>query len=219
MKKRLLTHRQCEILEFLKTFTRENGYPPTVREVCAATGLKSPRSVTQHLEALERKGYIERGREKSRAIRFLRDPPTGESNSVVALRVEGQTVVGTNDARTPAESFCLRLDRRLVDGSNSFLLRVQGDSMNGTHIVDGDYIVVDPDPRATHGDLVVARVGGQTTVKRYEARPDGPYLVPDRVGRASGAIALPDADVELVGTVVGLIRQMNRARPRVTGRP
>jgi repressor LexA len=74
-----LTPRQEEILEFLGAYTRDNGYPPTVREICAATGLKSPRSVSQHLQALEKKGYIERGRNKSRAIRFLQDPAPMES--------------------------------------------------------------------------------------------------------------------------------------------
>jgi len=74
MEKLPLTTRQREILEYMGSFTRESGYPPTVREICSATGLRSPRSVSQHLQSLERKGYIQRGRDKSRAIRFLHRP-------------------------------------------------------------------------------------------------------------------------------------------------
>ena len=83
------TIRQKEILDYLGVHTRDYGYPPTVREICRATGLKSPRSVSQHLQALERKGYIHRGRDKSRAIRFLHRPDSlgpHAPDQVVALK-------------------------------------------------------------------------------------------------------------------------------------
>ncbi len=209
MERRPLTSRQREILDFMESFTREHGYPPTVREICAATGLRSPRSVSQHLQALERKGYIARGRDKSRAIRFLHRNVTANADDLVCLRLEGRAAAGSHGTSEATDSFCLRIDRQLVDGSNSFLLRVEGDSMRGAHIVEGDYIVVDPDPCVEHGDVVVARVGDETTVKRYEARSDGAYLVPEHDGRARMAVAAGGPNVQLIGKVVGLIRRIN----------
>ena len=211
MEKQPLTSRQAEILEHMESFARDHGYPPTVREICKATGLRSPRSVTQHLQALERKGYIERARDKSRAIRFLRASGTGAASSgdVVRLSVVGKVSAGAATSSAGLEESTFYIDRRLVDGDHSFLMKVEGDSMIGAHIMEGDYIVVNPDPATRNGDVVVARVAGETTVKRFQSNEDGVFLVPENSRMEPIDISTHGSDVRILGKVVGLIRRMH----------
>ena len=210
MKKQPLTSRQEEILEHMESFTRDHGYPPTVREICKATGLRSPRSVTQHLQALERKGYIERARDKSRAIRFLHKPITGAGigEQVVRLQVVGKAAAGAAMSPERIDQSTFYIDRHLVEGDHPFLMKVEGDSMIGAHIMEGDYIVVNPDPATENGDIVVARVAGKTTVKRFEEREDGVFLVPENSRIAPIDISERGRDIRILGKVVGLIRRM-----------
>jgi repressor LexA len=188
----------------MEAFTRANGYPPTVREICKATGLRSPRSVSQHLQALERKGYIQRGRDKSRAIRFLHKSVTGDAT--VALPVRGRVSAGRPVTATDDGETTLLVDRRLAGDDGSFLMQVEGDSMIDAHIVEGDYIVVSPDREARGGDVVVASVGDETVVKRYEEREDGVHLVPQNSGMSPLDLSSRAKEVKILGRVVGLIR-------------
>lgn len=198
-----LTGRQQEILEYVSSFTRDTGYPPTVREIGRATGLRSPRSVSQHLQALERKGFIHRGKEKSRAIRVLDRPdsPVPATNALaVPLLMRGRVVAGeaASTADVPGTSYLI--DRELFEGAGNYLMRVDGECMVDTHILSGDMIVVSPGSTAKHGDVVVARINGDTSVKRYEESGESRRLV-----SVKGSVAL-DASVQIVGRVVGLIR-------------
>ncbi|HEX5131700.1 MAG TPA: transcriptional repressor LexA [Candidatus Krumholzibacteria bacterium] len=205
MEKLPLTNRQKEILEYLGAHTRDFGYPPTVREICRATGLKSPRSVSQHLQALERKGYIHRGKDKSRAIRFLHRPDSlGPSQEGVrSLSVRGRVAAGAAPAVSgdvPAGDYLL--DRALFDSPDTFLMKVEGGCMVDAHILEGDLVVVSPDPLVQSGDVVVASIGGEVSVKRYETRGDSDYLVSQM-----GPLRLDDElQVQILGKVVGLIR-------------
>lgn len=207
MEKLPLTNRQKEILEFLGAHTRDFGYPPTVREICRATGLKSPRSVSQHLQALERKGYIHRGKDKSRAIRFLHRPDSlgpAPTDGVIALSLRGRVAAGQPVTGTESPGTQYLFDRALFSSPEHFLMKVEGDCMVDAHILEGDLIVVSPDATAQSGDVVVARVGGEISVKRYEVRDGGDYLVSQL-----GPMRI-DADgfhVQILGRVVGLIRQ------------
>jgi repressor LexA len=206
MEKLPLTIRQKEILEYLGVHTRDYGYPPTVREVCRATGLKSPRSVSQHLQALERKGYIQRGRDKSRAIRFLHRPESLGSNGsdhAVALPLQGRVAAGHAVNGNPVDGASYYVDRTLFAGEGNFLLKVEGDCMVDSHILEGDLIVVAPDRTAASGDVVVAKVGGEITVKRYEMRAGNEYLVSQR---GPVKIDTKGPQVQILGRVVGLIR-------------
>jgi len=198
-----LTNRQQEILEFVASFTHDAGYPPTVREIGRATGLRSPRSVSQHLQALEKKGFIHRGREKSRAIRVLDRPDSpvaATGDPVVSLLMRGRVAAGEVSGATDAPGRTYVVDRALFEGNGNFLMRVDGECMSDTHILSGDMIVVSPDRAVKHGDVVVARVNGETSVKRYEVRDEAGRLVSD-----NGAVPL-DASVQIMGRVVGLIR-------------
>jgi repressor LexA len=201
-----LTARQKEILEYLAAFTREAGYPPTVREICRATGLRSPRSASQHLQALQRKGYIQRARDKSRAIRFLHDPDAVQpaaADRVVALSLRGSVEAGPVAPGENAAASSYLVDRALFSAPGQFLMRVEGDCMANEHIVSGDFIVVSPDSSVGHGDVVVARVGAEVSVKRYETGLDGAFLVSE-----TGPLRVDarGAQVRIIGKVVGLIR-------------
>jgi len=201
-----LTVRQKEILEYLGLHTRDYGYPPTVREICRATGLKSPRSVSQHLQALERKGYIHRGRDKSRAIRFLHRPDSlGASGSdhTVSLPVRGCVAAGLAANSADVGDASYYVDRTLFAGDGNFLMKVEGDCMVDAHILEGDLIVVSPERAAASGDVVVARIGTEVSVKRYEMRGDSEYLV-SQMGPVR--IDSKGSDVQILGRVVGLIR-------------
>lgn len=209
MEKLPLTIRQKEILEYLGVHTRDYGYPPTVREVCRATGLKSPRSVSQHLQALERKGYIQRGRDKSRAIRFLHRPEsmgTNPSDHAVALPLKGSVAAGLAVNGNAIDEGSYYVDRALFSGSGNFLMKVEGDCMVDAHILEGDLIVVSPDRAAASGDVVVARVGAEVTVKRYEMRGGNEYLV-SQMGPIK--IDSKGPQVQILGRVVGLIRSVS----------
>lgn len=206
MEKLPLTIRQKEILEYLGVHTRDYGYPPTVREVCRATGLKSPRSVSQHLQALERKGYIQRGRDKSRAIRFLHRPEsmgTNGSDHAVALPLKGSVAAGLAVNGNAVNDASYYVDRALFSGDGNFLMKVEGDCMVDAHILEGDLIVVSPDRAAASGDVVVARIGAEVTVKRYEMRAGNEYLV-SQMGPIK--IDSKGPQVQILGRVVGLIR-------------
>lgn len=207
MEKLPLTSRQKEILEYLGSHTRDFGYPPTVREICRATGLKSPRSVSQHLQALERKGYIHRGKDKSRAIRFLHRPdslgPSGPAG-VLSIALRGHVAAGAAPVATgDGLAVTYLVDRALFDNPENFLMRVEGGCMVDAHILEGDLIVVSPDPSVHSGDVVVARVGGEVTVKRYETRGGVDYLV-SQMGPVK--IDAGGPHVQILGKVVGLIR-------------
>ena len=209
MEKQPLTSRQKEILDYMESFTVDNGYPPTVREICKATGLKSPRSVSQHLQALERKGYIQRGRDKSRAIRFLHKSVTaGSSGDIVRLRLLGKVFAGAAATAADLPETEFAMDREFAGSDKSFLMKVEGDSMIDAHIVEGDYIVVNPESETAHGDIVVAKIGEETTVKRYEVRDGGVYLVPRNSGHEP--IDITTTEARILGKVVGLIRQMGQ---------
>lgn len=203
MDKHPLTDRQQEILEYVASFTRDAGYPPTVREIGRATGLRSPRSVSQHLQALEKKGFIHRGREKSRAIRVLDRPDSpvaATGGHAISLLMRGRVVAGEAASTPDISGASYLVDRTLFEGTGNFLMRVEGDCMVDTHILSGDMIVVSPQRAAQDGDVVVARIHGDTSVKRYEAKAGGRRLVSD-----TGFIAMDDS-VQIVGRVVGLIR-------------
>ena len=158
-----------EILHFLTKFTAENGYAPSVREICAAVGLQSTATVHYHLNALRDAGLIEMDEMKKRAI-SLPDAQRADRIPVVGVVTAGVPILATENIEGyipwDGESGC-------------FVLRVRGDSMIGAGILDGDKVVVRPQPDAENGQIVVALLGDSATVKRF--RKDGKqiWLLPE----------------------------------------
>jgi repressor LexA len=201
-----LTERQREVYDFLLAFWRSNGYPPAIREVAAHFGFRSTRAVVDHLNALERKGWIVRGRERSRAIEFPRETmaPTAD---VVELPVVGRIAAGEPILAVENVVDQVAMDRSWVRGKTPFLLRVVGDSMKDAGIYEDDYVLVSRQDVAEDGEIVVALLEDDATVKRLRKRGGEVSLEPANDAYEPIQVT-PDQRFSLVGRVVGLFRKM-----------
>ena len=194
-----LTARQKCVYNFIRQRIRRKGYGPTVREIADAFGIRSPNGVMCHLRALEKKGLIRRQPNKSRAIELVKDGQPRQG-----LRLAGRVAAG---AATLAEEQNDWIDfAEFFEGPDVFVLEVTGDSMVDAHIQDGDYVVVRRSKVASPGDIVVAMIDGEATLKYWHPEP-----VRGRV-RLQPANADMDPlyvkDAEIVGVVCGVVRKI-----------
>jgi len=201
--KKQLTKKQEEILEFIKKRIKEKGYPPAVREICEATGLKSTSTVHGHLTRLEKKGYIRRDPSKPRAIEIVDDEFYVHRN-VVQLPLVGKVTAGEPILAVENIEETMTLPYDLVGTEDAFLLRVRGDSMIEAGIYDNDIIIVRRQNVAENGDIVVALIDDEATVKRFYKEHDHIRLQPEN--KAMKPIIVKD--VKILGKVIGLIRRM-----------
>ena len=171
MRSNELTSKQLMILEFIKDQLLAKGYPPSVREICQAVGLKSTSTVHAHLNKLEKLGYIRRDPTKPRAIEILDSNIFGNSiteKEIINLPLVGQVTAGQPILAEQNIQEYLPLPAQLVKGNDTFLLRVKGESMINAGILDRDYVVVDKNSTASDSQIVVALVNGESaTVKRF----------------------------------------------------
>lgn len=191
MSKDKLSKRQQSIYDYICTYTRDHGYPPSVREIGAAVGLASPSTVHMHLKSLEEKGYIHRDSKKPRTIEVVEDSEPEQASTPlvnVTQNVDGNTitlpVVGRVAAGVPilAEQNVeevMSLPTSVVGDSSSFVLRVHGQSMINAGILDGDYIVVKEEHDAHNGEIVVALIDDSATVKTFYREKDRIRLQPE----------------------------------------
>lgn len=201
---RPLTARQEEIYNFLVNHLSVYGYPPTLREICAAFEMKSTRAASDHLIALERKGFISRKPDMSRGIELLGSRAGGQGESIPVL---GKVAAGEPLLAQENISERLTLDPEFLTGDGNFLLEVSGDSMIEAHICPGDYILVNPQETADNGDIVVALLDDEATVKRFERTSSGIRLIPEN--QALQPIIVHDLEqFRIVGKVVGVIRKL-----------
>ena len=177
MSPKTLTDRQRSILDFLGDYLTEHGYPPTLREIGAHFGIKSPRGVQDHLEALERKGHIRRRREASRGIEILGARPSSAEN-VVRLPLVGRVAAGQPVLSEENIDDWMEIDAALAR-KGSFLLKVVGDSMIEAHICEGDTLVVESAEEARNGEIVVALVDDEATVKTFHREKGAIRLQPE----------------------------------------
>ena len=204
-----LTDRQRAVLDFIKTFSGENGVPPTVREIGGRFHV-TPRAAFDHLRALERKGYLRRrataGR-TSRALTLIRDeaPPPSAIREIPIL---GRIAAGAPLLSAENREGTLPVSADFLGGrpDEMFSLRVRGESMIDAHIVEGDLVLVRSQDHAEPGDIVVALVDGEATVKRY--RRDGPLVVlkPEHPTMAPIVVDPGEKEVRILGKVVGVVR-------------
>lgn len=210
-----LTDRQQEVFNFIVTYIEEKGYPPTIREMQEGLTIGSLRGVTIHLDALHKKGFIERlssknGPRTSRGIRILarlESKARDEEKGVLRLPLIGTIAAGTPLLATQNIEDIIPIPNHLLrgGGQNFFLLRVQGESMTGAHILPGDLVIIQPQQTAETGDIVAARIGEEATVKRFsrhgnriELQPQNPNYAPIPLRKADNAA--------IIGKVVGLLR-------------
>lgn len=193
---------QERILEFIQQHTKEKGYPPSVREICTAVGLKSTSTVHGHLQRLERRGLLRRDQTKPRAIEVL---VREEKKETIDLPIIGVVTAGlpilaeenVEDTFPVPEAF-------VSNGNEHFMLRVKGESMIDAGILDGDYVIVQKENTARNGDIIVALIEDEATIKTFykesdhiRLQPENPTMEPIRV-----------RDVSVLGHVVGLFRNM-----------
>ena len=199
-----LTKRQKEILDHIEGFIGENGYAPSFEEIADAFGYSSLATVHEHLSNLERKGYIRKAYNESRSIELI---GAAFGSKVVELPLLGAVAAGLPiEAIEQQETLSVPPDM-VRSGRESFVLRVEGESMIDEQIRDGDYIVVSAQDTADDGQMVVALVGGDSaTVKKMYREPDGRIRL--QPANPSMAPIVEDAsNVQIQGVVVGVIRK------------
>ena len=210
----VLTDRQREILEFITQSIRERGYPPTLREIGVQFGIRSTNGVNDHLRALEKKGHLQREDLKSRALRPVgpRGPvrsPTRDED-MVEIPIIGRVAAGAPLLAVENVEDTVKVDRFFIGQTKEvFALRVKGDSMIEDGIFDGDYIFVRKQLQANRGDIVVAMINDEATVKRYY--PEGDTIRFQPANSAMQPILVRKRDfkaVNLIGLVVGVYRKM-----------
>ena len=198
-----LTTRQQEIFEYVKTYAREHGYPPTVRDIGKAIGLTSSSTVHAHLANLEKLGVLKRDPTKPRALEVLVD----KAKSVVTpngLPLVGQVAAGQPVLADENIQEYVPVPQIAGGDEGEFVLRVRGDSMKDAGIFDKDYVVVRPQNTATNGQIVVAMLEGEATVKRFFKEKQRVRLQPEN----DALEPIYARDVEIVGRVVGVCRRV-----------
>ncbi|MCJ7856175.1 transcriptional repressor LexA [Lachnospiraceae bacterium NSJ-143] len=200
-----LSIKQQQILDYLKSEVKERGYPPSVREICDAIGLKSTSTVHGHLTRLERKGYIRRDPSKPRAIEILDDEPVfSEDQEVVDVPIIGTITAGMPILAVENIDGTFPIPVQYITGESMFMLKVRGESMINAGIFDKDLILVKQQRMADNGDIVVALIDDDyATVKRFymenghiRLQPENPSMSPIIVEKCT-----------VLGIVTGLFRK------------
>ena len=199
-----LTKRQQEIFDFIKRYSAKHGYPPTVRDIGKAIGLGSPSTVHAHLSNLEKLGVLRRDPSKPRALEVLRETARR------AVRPSGLPVVGRVAAGQPVlaeENIEEYVTVTNIAGGDDgdYVLRVSGDSMKNAGILDGDHVVVRPQDTARNGEIVVALVGEEATVKRFFKESDHIRLQPEN----ESLEPIRTREAQVMGRVVGVCRRVD----------
>lgn len=209
---RKITKRQQQIYDFIRAYQQEKGYPPSVREMAAAVGLSSPSTVHAHLSALEDHGLIKRDKTKPRALEvFDQDGTSVKTAEVrampdrgsVSLPLVGRVAAGMPILAEQNVEDTFTLPTEIVTDSSSFVLEVHGNSMVNVGIYNGDYIVVREQKSAMNGEIVVAMIDGEATVKTFYKEHGRVRLQPEN--DAMGPIFATNPTI--LGKVVALLRR------------
>ncbi len=188
-----LSPMRMKILDYVTSFSQSNGYPPTVREICAAVGLLSPSTVHSHLKILQDGGYLKKDDRKTRAITVPG-----------AVSFGGVPLVGVVTAGKPilAQEELIKYIPFEGDATGHFALQVKGDSMIDAGILDGDIVIVRQQSTALHGQIVVAMIDDEATVKRLRLAADGVWLMPENPAYEP----IDGSECEILGKVISLYR-------------
>lgn len=204
-----LTKRQQMVLDFITQSITDRGYPPTLREIGSHMGIRSTNGVNDHLRALERKGYLKREDMKSRALRPMK-MAAAESEDVISIPVVGRVAAGEPVLAEQNVEDTVTLDRYFIGNQREvFGLRVRGDSMIDAGIHDGDFIFVRKQMHAERGEIVVALIEDEATVKYFHPGPDTIKLVAANSAYAPIIIRKRDfRPTQILGVVVGVFRRI-----------
>ena len=198
-----LTQKQQVIYDYLLKFTAENGYPPSVREIAAAVGLKSPSTVHFHLKALEEAGAINRDTGKTRAITAVQSSlPEEEAPQLNRVPVLGNVAAGAPILAEECVEDYLTFDTEGRSGEH-FALRIRGESMLNAGILPGDYVVVQRQPVARNGEIIIALLGDEATCKRLSKKNGKVWLLPENPDYEP----IDGTDCQILGKVIAVVRK------------
>lgn len=207
---KILSKKREAILDFIVKKQREDGYPPSVREIASAVGLKSSSSVHTHLQVLQNEGFLVRDPTKPRAIQVRYEPNSKVAMDTAPLRyvpLVGQVAAGTGVLASEDVEELLPLPEQFTGTGPTFMLSVKGDSMRDLGILDGDFVVVRQQPDANNGDIVVAGIpGDEATVKTFGRSGNKIVLTPANED-FSPMLFDPD-EVSIYGKVVTVLRRL-----------
>lgn len=207
-----LTQQQRQILAAIKRRAERGEAPPTYRDLCAEFGWASTGTARDHLQALARKGHVELGEGRARRLRLTEQLPPPAVN----IRVLGEVAAGTPVGVEEVDLGVVPAPPEWGPPAKLFALKVAGESMRDCGILDGDVVVVRRQPSADDGEIVVATLAGETTLKRLSIQRSGTYLLPENPDFSP--IAVGEDGVSIHGVVVGLMRGLARQRPRAAQR-
>ena len=204
-----LTQLERRVYHYMIDFLAENTFQPSIREIAKKFRIKSTKTVSDLLHSLARKGYIERDESRSRGVRLLGYAATGTTQPVPYY---GKVHAGEPALIPENRVNYLTMDRRFLPSDDVFLLKTKGDSMTGRCIADGDFVLVQPSARAKDGDIVVARLGNEATVKTLTHR--GSTIVLEAANPAERNIEVgPRDDFAVLGVVCGVFRPFFEQEP------
>jgi repressor LexA len=209
----MLTEKQQAILDFVEKYAKDNGFPPSVREIGRQFGIY-PATVQDHISALERKGYLQKKRFQSRTL-SVPASSRRQADETGVPGIPGIPIIGRVAAGLPllAQENIEEMIQLPKDWApaGAFLLKVQGNSMEGAHILDGDYVLVHPQETAVNGEIVVALIGDEATVKRFfrtdrgiSLKAENPTYRPIEIERSEATA------FKVIGKVMGVLRVMKK---------
>ncbi|MGE5362966.1 MAG: transcriptional repressor LexA [Bacteroidota bacterium] len=223
-----LTEKQKAVLDFIESFIREKGFPPTIREICREFNISSTFGVKRHLDALSKKGYLNIKSNLSRALSLVGSEKSGISGFDGSRNDADRTDTGRSDDGNMTEipivgrvaagmpllaleniEGNIKLDPAYIKmGAGCFALRVKGDSMINAGIFEGDLVIVSPRSEAYNGEIVIAQLGDEATVKRFERKGNEVFLIAENT-RYKPIIVKEREDFSIIGKVVGVLRWYN----------
>ncbi len=201
-----LTERQAEILKLIRDLTEVSGYPPTRAEIAERMGFRSVNAAEQHLRALEKKGAIDISSGASRGIRVREGRPAGRAGRLCELPVIGRVAAGSPMLAEEHVQGRYQVDPNLFTPRADYLLRVRGMSMRDAGILEGDLLAVHRTHEARTGQVVVARLADEVTVKRFRRRGHAVQLVPENPDFETIEVDLRSEPLAIEGVAVGVIR-------------
>jgi repressor LexA len=209
----MLTEKQQAILDFVEKYVKDNGFPPSVREIGRQFGIY-PATVQDHISALERKGYLQKKRFQSRTL-SVPASSRRQADETGVPGIPGIPIIGRVAAGLPllAQENIEEMIHLPKDWApaGAFLLKVQGNSMEGAHILDGDYVLVHPQETAVNGEIVVALIGDEATVKRFFRTDRGISLNAENPTYRPIEIERSEATAfKVIGKVMGVLRVMKK---------
>ncbi|MCP4683724.1 MAG: repressor LexA [Desulfobacterales bacterium] len=204
---RNLTQRQAQILDFLRNFKNQEGFAPTYREISGHFGFKSTKAASDHVRALEKKGYVRLHGKRSRSIEIVSSEPNSTGH-VVSIPILGEIPAGKPEKKEGNRSDTIAVDETIIDnykGQRLFALKITGESMMGRSICDGDWVIVDADASPNEGEVVVALIDGDNTLKTLAKKKKRFYLKSENPDYLDW---IPMEEMIVQGVVKALIRRI-----------